>query len=89
MVEAGCAQNVPVKRLYSIKELVAEIGATEWFWRSQIWDGQLPYVQVGRKIFVDAQDIDNFITKYKLKNQPLFINGNLKGAQNVKNERFL
>ena len=68
MVEAGCAQNVPVKRLYSIKELVAEIGATEWFWRSQIWDGQLPYVQVGRKIFVDAQDIDNFITKYKLKN---------------------
>jgi len=68
VVKAGCAQNVPTKRLYSIKELVAHIGATEWFWRSQIWDGQLPYVQVGRKMFVDAQDIDNFITKYKLKN---------------------
>ena len=68
MDKTGCAQTVPTKRLYSIKELVAEIGATEWFWRSQIWDGQLPYVQVGRKIFVDMQDIENFITKYKLKN---------------------
>jgi hypothetical protein len=59
---------VPKKRLYSIKELVAEIGATEWFWRSQIWDGQLPYVQVGRKMFVDRHDIEDFIRKYKSNN---------------------
>jgi len=65
MVKRGCAQSVPKKRLYSIKELVAEIGATEWFWRSQIWDGQLPFVQVGRKMFVDQLDIENFINKYK------------------------
>ena len=69
MVNAGCAQNVPTKRLYSIKELVAEIGATEWFWRSQIWDGQLPYVQVGRKIFVDSQDLEAFIVENKTRNQ--------------------
>ena len=68
MVTNGCAQNVPEKRLYSIKELAAEIGATEWFWRSQIWDGQLPYVQVGRKQFVDIKDIESFITKHKIKN---------------------
>ena len=68
MVEAGCAQNVPEKRLYSIKELAAEIGATEWFWRSQIWDGQLPYIQVGRKMFVDRQDIENFINNHKMQN---------------------
>jgi hypothetical protein len=49
VVRGGCAHNVPIKRLFSIKELVKEIGATEWFWRSQIWDGQLPYIQVGRK----------------------------------------
>ena len=65
VVEAGCAQNVPIKRLYSIKELVAEIGATEWFWRSQIWDGQLPYVQIGRKMFIDSQDLEDFIKKNK------------------------
>jgi hypothetical protein len=64
----GCAQNVPKKRLYSIKELVTEIGATEWFWRSQIWDGQLPYVQVGRKMFVDSRDVDNFIETNKTSN---------------------
>ena len=68
MDKTGCAQNVPVKRLYSIKELVAEIGATEWFWRSQIWDGQLPYVQVGRKMFVEIKDIEKFIKKNKICN---------------------
>jgi hypothetical protein len=63
-----CAQTVPKKRLYSIKELTAAIGATDWFWRSQIWDGQLQYVQVGKKMFVDHEDIENFIQKNKFKN---------------------
>ena len=63
------APTVNAKRLYTIKELVAEIGATEWFWRSQIWDGQLPYVQVGRKMFIDRNDIENFIKRNKTTNQ--------------------
>ncbi|MFH1983695.1 MAG: helix-turn-helix domain-containing protein, partial [Pseudomonadota bacterium] len=63
-----CAQNVPKKRLYSIKELASEIGATEWFWRSQVWDGQLPYVQVGRKMFIDLMDIERFIKNNKHTN---------------------
>jgi len=66
--KAGCAQNVPTKRLFSIRELVREIGATAWFWRSQIWDGQLPYVQIGRKMFVDSKDIEIFINNNKHKN---------------------
>lgn len=53
------------KRLYSIKELVTVIGATEWFWRSQIWDGKLPFVQVGRKMLIDAHDLEQFIEKHK------------------------
>jgi hypothetical protein len=69
MDTSNCAQTVPMKRLYSIKELVEEIGATEWFWRSQIWDGQLPCMQVGRKMFVDSQDIESFIVNNKTKNQ--------------------
>ncbi|WP_457570927.1 hypothetical protein [Desulfovulcanus sp.] len=68
MAAAGCAHNVPRKRLYTIKELVVEIGATEWFWRSQIWDGQLPYVQVGRKMFIDSIDIERFIETHKMSN---------------------
>ncbi|MFO7494777.1 MAG: helix-turn-helix domain-containing protein, partial [Desulfobacterales bacterium] len=68
MAATACAQNVPNKRLYTIKELVAEIGATKWFWRSQIWDGQLPYVQVGRKMFIDRLDLEAFIQKNKISN---------------------
>ena len=68
MIKAGCAQNVPTKRLYSIKELVREIGATAWFWRTQIWDGQLPYVQVGKKMFIDSNDVESFIQRHKNKN---------------------
>ena len=67
MATTGCAHNVPKKRLYSIKELAAEIGATEWFWRSQIWDGQLPFVQVGRKMLIDWNDVEQFIIKHKAK----------------------
>ena len=68
MDTSTCAQTVPMKRLYSIKELVKLIGATEWFWRSQIWDGRLPYVQVGRKILIDYRDIEKFIQKNRIQN---------------------
>lgn len=57
-----------LKRLLSIKDLVAVMGATEWFWRSQIWDGQLQYVQVGKKIFVDREDVESFIQRNKHRN---------------------
>jgi excisionase family DNA binding protein len=65
MFEEHCAQDVPTKRLYSVKELVKEVGATEWYWRTQIWSGRLPYVQVGRKKLIDRNDIDKFISKNK------------------------
>ncbi|SLM29892.1 conserved hypothetical protein [Desulfamplus magnetovallimortis] len=48
--------------------MVALVGATEWFWRSQIWDGQLAYVQVGKKMFIDYQDLDAFIQNNKFSN---------------------
>ena len=63
-----CVHTVPTKRLYSIKELVAHIGAPEWFWRTQIWDGSLPYVQVGKKMFVDRNDVEGFIASHKQNN---------------------
>ncbi len=68
MDTSKCAQTVPMKQLYSIKELVKEIGATEWFWRSQIWDGQLACVQVGRKMLIDHNDIETFIQNHKKGN---------------------
>jgi hypothetical protein len=67
-VGKDCARTVPAKRLYSIKELVIHVGATAWFWRSQIWDGQLPYVQVGRKMLIDSNDVESFIQRHKTTN---------------------
>ncbi len=61
----NCARNVPKKRLLSLKELVKEFGVTMWFWRTQIWDGKLPYMQLGRKILVDSQDVEKFINTEK------------------------
>jgi excisionase family DNA binding protein len=68
MVENRCAQTVPAKRLYSIKELVAYFGVTPWYWRSQIWGGQLAFVQVGRKMLIDHRDVESFINKHKTSN---------------------
>ncbi len=56
------------KRLYSIKELASMIGGTKWFWRSQVWDGKLPFVQVGRKMLIDREDIEAFIQSHKRRN---------------------
>ena len=67
MFQDDCARSVPTKRLYSVKELVEEIGATEWYWRTQIWSGRLPYVKVGRKKLVDRDDMDKFISQNKYK----------------------
>ena len=69
MVRRSDPQNSPAKRLYSIKELVKEIGATEWFWRTQIWNGKLPYIQIGRKMLIDREDIETFIQKNKSINR--------------------
>ena len=68
MAKAGCDHNVPRKRLYSIKELVRDIGAKTCFWRTQIWNGQLPCVKVGTKMFIDYVDIEAFIQKHKVSN---------------------
>jgi hypothetical protein len=68
MVKSSCAQTVPAKRLYSIKELVAFFGVTPWYWRSQIWAGLLPYVQVGRKMVIDHKDVESFINRNKISN---------------------
>ena len=61
------SHNTINKRLYSIKELVALIGVTEWFWRSQIWDGKLPFVRVGRKMLIDSRDLEKFIEDNKMR----------------------
>jgi len=45
-----------MKRLPSIKELVAQIGASEWFWRTQIWDNALPVSRSAKKSLLNNKN---------------------------------
>lgn len=60
-VEAGCHM-----RLLSLRDLVTVYGLTTWYWRTCIWRGDIPHLQLGRKLVVDRRDIDAFIEKNKV-----------------------
>lgn len=55
------------KRLFTLKEAAQYLGRSEWSMRSLIWAGSIPVVKTdgGRKIFIDLQDLDAFISQNK------------------------
>ncbi len=55
------------KRLYTLKEGAAYLGRSEWGMRELIWAGMIPVVkpQAGRKIFLEVQDLDQFVEANK------------------------
>ncbi len=60
--------NTPVfKRLFSLKEAAQYLGRSEWGMRELIWAGRIPVVRVkgGRKIFLDIEDLNDFIKQNK------------------------
>jgi hypothetical protein len=52
--------------LLSLRGLVDNYGLTVWFWRTAIWRGDLPYLQLGRKLAVDRRDVEAWIEKNKV-----------------------
>ena len=52
--------------LLNLKGLVANYGLTVWFWRTAIWRGDLPYLQLGRKLVVDRRDVEAWIERNKV-----------------------
>jgi len=59
--------NPTVKHLYTLKEAAEYLGRSEWSMRELIWAGEIPVVRQegGRKIFLDIQDLAEFIEKNK------------------------
>jgi excisionase family DNA binding protein len=53
------------KRLLTLNEAGTYIGLSHWRVRSLIYSGQLAYVRLGRRILVDAKDLDALIDKHK------------------------
>lgn len=55
------------KRLYTLKEAAEYLGRSEWGMRTLIWSREIPVVKMrgGRKIFIDINDLNAFITRHK------------------------
>ncbi len=54
-------------RLLTLKDAASWLGLSLWAMRERVWNGQIPVVQFpgGRKMYVDTQDLENFINKNK------------------------
>ena len=59
--------NPLCKRLYTLKEAATYLGRSEWGMRDLIWKREIPVVKNsgGRKIFLDVQDLDDYVSKNK------------------------
>jgi excisionase family DNA binding protein len=59
--------NPARKRLYTLKEAAEYLGRSEWSMRELIWSGSIPVVRAegGRKIFLDIEDLNDFINRNK------------------------
>ena len=53
------------KRLYSLPEAAHYLGRSTWSVRRLIWSGELPSVRAAGRVHVDVRDMDEFIEKYK------------------------
>ena len=54
-------------RLLTLKKAADYLGLTVWAMRERIWSGDIPVVRFpgGRKMYIDLQDIEEFIRSNK------------------------
>jgi len=60
----GISNPLP-KRLYSLPEAGHYLGRTLWSMRELIWKGSIPIVREGKRIFIDIEDLQNYVAKHK------------------------
>lgn len=65
--EARSRSSSLKKRLFTLKEAAEYLGRSEWGMRHLAWSGEIPVVRIegGRKIFLDIEDLDDFINRNK------------------------
>jgi hypothetical protein len=59
------APNQPGKRLYPLKEAARYLGRSEWGMRELIWAKKIPVVREVRKIYLDIDDLNEYINRNK------------------------
>ena len=63
--EQGMCNPLP-KRLYTLPEAAKYLGRTLWSMRELVWAGKIPIVREGKRIFVDFNDLESYISKNKM-----------------------
>jgi hypothetical protein len=53
------------KRLFDLKEAAIYLGRPVFSVRTLIWDGALPFIKDGRKLYLDIVDMDTYIERNK------------------------
>ena len=53
------------RRLYDIQAVAAYLGIPPHTVREMIWRGDLPYVRLGRRQYLDIKDVDSYIEMNK------------------------
>lgn len=53
------------KRLFDLKEAAIYLGRPVFSVRTLIWNGVLPYIKDGRKLYLDIVDMDTYIERNK------------------------
>jgi hypothetical protein len=43
------------------------MGRSVWGMRELIWSGKVPYIQDGKKIYVDIRDLEDYIERHKTR----------------------
>lgn len=56
-------------RLLSIKAAGLFMGMTTWSIRSMCWRGEVAFIQAGRKIYLEPEELIRWISKNRHKNQ--------------------
>ena len=54
------------KRLFDLKEAVYYLGRPVFSVRTLIWNGALPVIKDGRKLYLDIFDMDKYIEQNKV-----------------------
>jgi excisionase family DNA binding protein len=62
---AAKTQTQLSKRLLSLTHVAVYLDRPVSSVRTLIWNGKLPYVQEGRKMYVDVRDLDLYIERAK------------------------
>jgi len=57
----------PPRRLYDLAAVGCYLGMPVYSVREMLWRGDVPYVRIGRRQYVDLRDLDAFIEQAKVR----------------------